>query len=479
MKSWAEELSPRKKWTKCSRNRARSRRSSITSGAWDIDQQLNQAHGTPCACPPRGREDRPPSSGRRKNAAVASCRLLLQKPDILILDEAHQPPRTPNPVAVARTHQPPSSTPGHDIHRRHPTTATSSTTRPPAGSWELDRGAGIPVQGELQRARPGSRRRLGWRWRRRSNRARQNMAGGRASWSGWRESRPSARQAKSKAASAGVTRRWSGQGREGEGEGAWKSSLSRPGPAPGPDGESTAVNLSKSPTATAWLFEKPQLPAASPPNGIVGIIGPQRRRPLRPPSFRIINGFGETRRPARSRSPTAVKLAYVEQSRDKTSATTGPSGRPWPTARKPSALGGQGPNPSRPRLRRPLHPSPGLRPAEKKVGRPLRRRNATASTLARMLRMGAKRPSSSTNPPTTSTSTRSAPLEDGPRKLRRAAPSSSATTRWFPSTRWRRTSWRSRGDSQVVFFEGKLRPNTNATRSSGWAWTRIKPHRIK
>src|SRR4051812_26155460 len=53
-------------------------------GAWDIDSQLQQAMDA-LRCPPEDSKIGPLSGGEKRR--VALCRLLLQKPDILILDE--------------------------------------------------------------------------------------------------------------------------------------------------------------------------------------------------------------------------------------------------------------------------------------------------------------------------------------------------------------------------------------------------------
>ena len=58
--------------------------------AWNIDSKLERAMDA-LQCPPDDQVIKTLSGGERRR--VALCRLLLQQPDVLLLDGAYQPPR--------------------------------------------------------------------------------------------------------------------------------------------------------------------------------------------------------------------------------------------------------------------------------------------------------------------------------------------------------------------------------------------------
>jgi sulfate-transporting ATPase len=107
-------------------------------GAWDIDSQLQQAMDA-LRCPPEDTKIGPLSGGEKRR--VALCRLLLQKPDILILDE---PTNHLDAESVAWLE--------HHLQRYEGTIIAVTHDRyflDNVAGWilELDRGQGYPYKG--------------------------------------------------------------------------------------------------------------------------------------------------------------------------------------------------------------------------------------------------------------------------------------------------------------------------------------------
>ena len=164
------------------------------AGGWELERKLEIAADA-LRLPPWEATIGKLSGGEKRR--VALCRLLLSQPGHAAARRADQPPRR-RIGRVARAL--PRGVSGHG-RSRSPTTATSSTTSP---SWilELDRGCGIPWQGNYsswleqkeQRLAPrsaSSEALPARRWQRELEWVRQN---------------PKARQAKSKARAAALTR---------------------------------------------------------------------------------------------------------------------------------------------------------------------------------------------------------------------------------------------------------------------------------
>ena len=126
------------------------------------------------------------SGGERRR--VALCRLLLEKPDLLLLDE---PTNHLDAETVKLARRALARLPGRDPHR-HP---RSLLPRQPTG-WilELDRGRGIPYEGNYSSWLKQKQKRLEQEGREEA--ARQRAL---AEESEWIASSPKARQAKSKA----------------------------------------------------------------------------------------------------------------------------------------------------------------------------------------------------------------------------------------------------------------------------------------
>ena len=142
-------------------SRPTSRPRSRPTGAWDLDRTIEIAMDA-LRLPPGDADVTTLSGGERRR--VALCRLLLSAARPAAARRAHQPPRRrvgglarADPAATTRAPSWPS-----------PTTATSSTT---SAGWilELDRGRGIPFEGNYsswleqkqERLRPRGEGRLG------------------------------------------------------------------------------------------------------------------------------------------------------------------------------------------------------------------------------------------------------------------------------------------------------------------------------
>src|SRR4051794_19332389 len=261
-------------------------------GAWDIDQKLDQAMDA-LRCPPEDAKIGPLSGGEKRR--VALCRLLLQKPDVLILDE---PTNHLDAESVQWLEHHLQQYAGTIIAVTHDRYFLDNVA-----GWilELDRGAGIPYKGNYTSWLEQKKTRLAVEEKIES--ARQKMLARELEWV--RKS-PSARQGKSKARLQAYDKMVSQDAKEKEKE---LEIFIPPGPRLGRT-VIDAVNLAKS-YGDRVLFEN--LSFSLPPNGIVGIIGPNGAG--KTTLFRIITGL-EKPDSGEIKIAEAVKLAYVEQSRD-------------------------------------------------------------------------------------------------------------------------------------------------------------------
>jgi sulfate-transporting ATPase len=261
-------------------------------GAWDIDSQLQQAMDA-LRCPPEDAKIGPLSGGEKRR--VALCRLLLQKPDILILDE---PTNHLDAESVAWLE--------HHLQRYEGTIIAVTHDRyflDNVAGWilELDRGQGYPYKGNYTSWLEQKKKRLEVEEKIES--ARQKTLAHELEWV--RKS-PTARMAKSKARLKAYDQMVAQDAKEKEKE---IEIFIPPGPRLGRQ-VIEAVNLSKAFGDTV-LFEN--LNFSLPPNGIVGIIGPNGAG--KTTLFRIITGLEKPDR-GEIKLGEAVKLAYVEQSRE-------------------------------------------------------------------------------------------------------------------------------------------------------------------
>jgi sulfate-transporting ATPase len=262
------------------------------AGAWDLDRTLEIAMDA-LRCPPGDANVKNLSGGERRR--VALCRLLLEKPDMLLLDE---PTNHLDAESVEWLEQFLGKFPGCVVAVTHDRYFLDNVA-----GWilELDRGEGIPWQGNYSSWLDQKRKRLAQEEKEESVRQRTL-----AREFEWVKQSPRARQAKSKARlqkyeellSAGQ------EAREGSAE-----ILIPPGPRLG-ELVLQAENLKKG-YKDKMLIEN--LSFNLPRAGIVGVIGANGAG--KTTLFRMIMGQEKPDGGSLKVGDT-VKLAYVDQSRD-------------------------------------------------------------------------------------------------------------------------------------------------------------------
>src|SRR5246500_543664 len=262
------------------------------AGAWDLDRTVEIAMDA-LRCPPGDAEVANLSGGERRR--VALCRLLLQRPALLLLDE---PTNHLDAESVAWLQRFLKDYPGTVVTVTHDRYFLDEVA-----GWilELDRGHGIPFEGNYssglkqKRARRPEEGRRGAARRRTLERELE-----------WVRQSPRARQAKSKARLSAYESLVA-QSREKAPETA--QIVLPPGPRLG-DLVIEAQHVSKA-FGDRLLIEA--LDFRLPPGGIVGIIGPNGAG--KTTLFRMITGQEQAGSGA-VRVGDTVRLAYVDQSRD-------------------------------------------------------------------------------------------------------------------------------------------------------------------
>src|SRR3954470_12985550 len=222
-------------------------------GAWDVDQQLEQAMDA-LRCPPEDAKIGPLSGGEKRR--VALCRLLLQKPDILILDE---PTNHLDAESVGWLE--------HHLQKYAGTIIAVTHDRyflDNVAGWilELDRGAGIPYKGNYSSWLDQKKKRL--EGEEKAESARQRTLARELEWV---QASPRARQAKSKARLAAYEEMLAQETQRRDAE---VEIYIPPGPRLG-QRVIDAKNVTKA-FGDKLLMEN--MSFSLPPGGIVGVIGP-------------------------------------------------------------------------------------------------------------------------------------------------------------------------------------------------------------
>jgi ATP-binding cassette ChvD family protein len=262
------------------------------AGAWELDRTIEIAMDA-LRCPRGDADVRTLSGGERRR--VALCRLLLQRPDLLLLDE---PTNHLDAESVAWLQRFLRDFPGTVVTVTHDRYFLDEVA-----GWilELDRGQGIPFEGNYSGWLEQKQARLEQEGR--QEEARRRTLERELEWV--RQS-PRARQAKSKAR-VSAYEDLVAQSREKAPETA--QIVLPPGPRLG-DLVVDANHVRKA-FGDRLLIE--ELSFRLPPGGIVGVIGPNGAG--KTTLFRMMTGAEEPDE-GTIRIGDSVKLGYVDQSRD-------------------------------------------------------------------------------------------------------------------------------------------------------------------
>jgi len=261
-------------------------------GLWDLDSKIDQAMDA-LRCPADDSDVSKLSGGERRR--VALCQLLLAQPDLLLLDEPtnHLDAET---VAWLENHL--KEYPGAVLIVTHDRYFLDNVT-----GWilELDRGRGIPYQGNYSSWLVQKQKRLEQEGR--EEEARQRAIEREREWI---SSSPKARQAKNKAR----FQRYDELVKKSADKAPQSSQIIIPVAERLGQNVIDAIDLAKA-YGDNLLFD--ELSFKLPPGGIVGVIGPNGAG--KTTLFRLITGQEKSDSGSIKVGET-VKLGYVDQSRD-------------------------------------------------------------------------------------------------------------------------------------------------------------------
>jgi ATP-binding cassette ChvD family protein len=261
-------------------------------GLWELDHKLDLAMDA-LRLPPADADVATLSGGEKRR--VALCRLLLEQPDMLLLDE---PTNHLDAESVAWLEKYLESFPGTVVAVTHDRYFLDNVAK-----WilELDRGAGIPWEGNYSSWLEQKQKRLATEEKQAS--ARQKTLERELEWV---RMAPKARHAKSKAR----IQRFEELRAESEKQTEGSAEIIIPVPERLGDEVVVAKDLAKG-FGDRLLFER--LNFALPRGGIVGIIGPNGAG--KTTLFRMITGSEKPDSGVLTVGKT-VRIAYVDQSRE-------------------------------------------------------------------------------------------------------------------------------------------------------------------
>jgi energy-dependent translational throttle protein EttA len=259
---------------------------------WDLQRTVEIAMDA-LRCPPGDADVNKLSGGERRR--VALCRLLLQRPDLLLLDE---PTNHLDAESVAWLEKFLENYPGTVVAVTHDRYFLDNVA-----GWilELDRGKGIPYEGNYTGWLEQKQKRLAVESS--QEKSRERTLARELEWIG---QSPSARRSKSKARIAAYEELLA---QDNEQLGGDAQIVIPPGPRLG-DVVIEANEVRKG-FGNQLLVEN--LSFRLPPGGIVGVIGPNGAG--KTTLFRMITG-NEKPEAGTFRTGETVKLGYVDQSRD-------------------------------------------------------------------------------------------------------------------------------------------------------------------
>tara|TARA_R110002020_G_scaffold50844_7_gene143979 strand:- start:946 stop:2598 length:1653 start_codon:yes stop_codon:yes gene_type:complete len=264
---------------------------------WDLDSQVDQAMDA-LRCPPDDADVSKLSGGEKRR--VALCRLLLDQPDLLLLDEPtnHLDAET---VAWLENHL--REYPGAILIVTHDRYFLDNVT-----GWilELDRGRGIPYEGNYTAYLEKKSKRMAQESR--EDESRQRAIEREREWI---SSSPKARQAKSKAR----IRAYDELLQRNEDRMMGSAQIAIP---PGPRLGDTVIDFEHLSKGYGDRLLIDDLTFKLPPGGIVGVIGANGAG--KTTLFRMIAGQEKPDQGTISIGET-VKLGYVDQSRDSLDAS--------------------------------------------------------------------------------------------------------------------------------------------------------------
>ncbi len=260
--------------------------------AWDIDSKIEMAMEA-LRCPPGDWPVTDLSGGEKRRVALA--RLLLSKPDMLLLDE---PTNHLDAESVAWLEHHLREFPGAVVLITHDRYFLDNVT-----GWilELDRGRGIPYEGNYSSWLEQKQKRLEQEGREEASRQRTL-----ASELEWVRASPKARQAKSKARIQAYEDLVNKQGKE-----EINTAQIQIPAAQRLGGVVVEADHLKKAFGDKLLID--DLSFKLPPGGIVGVIGPNGAG--KTTLFRMLTGQ-ETPDEGELRVGETVELGYVDQSRD-------------------------------------------------------------------------------------------------------------------------------------------------------------------